>query len=300
MRILMLTQFYLPFLGGEELLVQNLSRELAYLRGHDVAIVTLEHPAAPAFEVEGDVRIYRLSGTMQRLPFLYSDTGRRFAPPFPDPRADLGPEGHRGPRAAEIVHAHNWLVHSFLPLKAWSGARLVLSLHDNSLQCARKDLMYQEALAAGRRAEVRRVLRRPLRPGQGAAHPPSPTGPHVASPPGPRWTTTSPSATPWPAASGLPGEPACRTRSCRSSSPTTWAGPGATPGRWPSSPRRTSCSSWGACAGSRGSRSRCGPTPGWRPSPRPWWSSATPAPTPPGRWCSRRTSTSCGTGPTRP
>jgi glycosyltransferase involved in cell wall biosynthesis len=147
-RILMLTQFYLPFLGGEELLVQNLSRELA-ARGHDVTIVTLEHPSAPAFEVEGDVRIYRLSGTMQRLPFLYSDSGRRFAPPFPDPELTWALKGIVARERPDIVHAHNWLVHSFLPLKAWSGARLVLSLHDYSLQCARKDLMYQEAPCSG-------------------------------------------------------------------------------------------------------------------------------------------------------
>jgi glycosyltransferase involved in cell wall biosynthesis len=148
MKVLMLTQFYLPFLGGEELLVQNLSRELV-ARGHDVAVVTLEHPAAPAFEVDRGVRIYRLRGTVQRLPFLYSDTGRRFAPPFPDPELTLALKDVVARERPEVVHAHNWLVHSFLPLKAWSGARLVLSLHDYSLQCARKDLMYREAPCAG-------------------------------------------------------------------------------------------------------------------------------------------------------
>jgi glycosyltransferase involved in cell wall biosynthesis len=144
----MLTQFYLPFLGGEELLVQNLSRELI-ARGHDVAVVTLEHPAAPPFEVDGGLRIYRLSGTMQRLPFLYSDTGRRFAPPFPDPELTWALKDILARERPDIVHAHNWLVHSFLPLKAWSGARLVLSLHDYSLQCARKDFMNGGAPCSG-------------------------------------------------------------------------------------------------------------------------------------------------------
>jgi glycosyltransferase involved in cell wall biosynthesis len=148
MKVLMLTQFYLPFLGGEELLVQNLSRELV-ARGHDVAVVTLEHPAAPAFEVDRGVRIYRLRGTVQRLPFLYSDTGRRFAPPVPDPELTLALKDVVARERPEVVHAHNWLVHSFLPLKAWSGARLVLSLHDYSLQCARKDLMYRGAPCPG-------------------------------------------------------------------------------------------------------------------------------------------------------
>jgi glycosyltransferase involved in cell wall biosynthesis len=47
------------------------------------------------------------------------------------------------------VHAHNWLVHSFLPLKTASRAKLVLSLHDYSLVCVKKRLMYQGAPCAG-------------------------------------------------------------------------------------------------------------------------------------------------------
>jgi glycosyltransferase involved in cell wall biosynthesis len=47
--------------------------------------------------------------------------------------------GHEQP---DIVHGHNWIVHSFLPLKSWSGARLVMSLHDFSLACAKKTLMF--------------------------------------------------------------------------------------------------------------------------------------------------------------
>ena len=42
MRILMLTQFYHPIIGGEERMVQGLSSELG-LRGHEVAVATLWH-----------------------------------------------------------------------------------------------------------------------------------------------------------------------------------------------------------------------------------------------------------------
>ena len=243
--------------------MQNLSRELAH-SAHDVAIVTWSTPP-PAFEVEGDVRIYRLSGTMQRLPFLYSDTGRRFAPPFPDPGADLGPEGHRGPRAAG--HARPQLAGALLPAPQGleRGPPRAQPAHEQPAVRPQRSDVPGGPCSGPALAEVRRVLRRPLRPGQGAAHPPSPTGP-CSSPPGPRWTTTSPSATPWAAASGLLGA-ARRTRSCRSSSPTTWPAPGRPRGRWPSSPGGLPALVGGR-AGSRGSRSCCRPTPGWRP-PRP-------------------------------
>ena len=40
MRILMVTQFYAPTVGGQERVVEDLSRELI-ARGHHVAVVTL-------------------------------------------------------------------------------------------------------------------------------------------------------------------------------------------------------------------------------------------------------------------
>jgi glycosyltransferase involved in cell wall biosynthesis len=49
----------------------------------------------------------------------------------------------------EIVHAHNWLVYSFLPLKVWSGARLVVTLHNQGLVCVKTTLLYQNAPCQG-------------------------------------------------------------------------------------------------------------------------------------------------------
>jgi len=40
-------------------------------------------------------------------------------------------------------------VHAFLPLKRWSKARLVMSLHDYSLICAKKKLIYRDAACSG-------------------------------------------------------------------------------------------------------------------------------------------------------
>jgi glycosyltransferase involved in cell wall biosynthesis len=41
-----------------------------------------------------------------------------------------------------VIHAHNWMVHSFLPIKRLSRAKLVMTVHDFSVVCARKDYMY--------------------------------------------------------------------------------------------------------------------------------------------------------------
>lgn len=149
MQIMMLTDLYPPVIGGLEIHVRNLSAGLVAL-GHTVSVVTLAQPDAPAFEVdERGVRIHRISGTLQRAAGLFSDAGRRFAPPFPDPEALLAIKRIIASEQPTIIHAHNWLVHSLLPLKRWSKAKLVVSLHDYSLACARKDLTYRGAPCEG-------------------------------------------------------------------------------------------------------------------------------------------------------
>lgn len=148
MRILMLAQFYPPTLGGEEHQVRHLSRELAR-RDHAVAVATFWRKGLPEFEVDSGVEIYRIPSTVQRMAGLFSDSERRHAPPFPDPEAMLALGKLITHYQPDIVHAHNWLVHSFLPLKFWSGAKLILTLHDYSLLCTQKRLMYRGVPCAG-------------------------------------------------------------------------------------------------------------------------------------------------------
>jgi len=144
----MLTQFYAPIIGGEEQLIQDLSAALAS-RGHQVTVATQWHPARPASEVEHGVRIYRLHSLTQRASWVFKDPVRQHAPPWPDPEAVWTLEGVLAREQPDIVHGHNWLARSFLPLRARSQARFVMTLHDYSLACATQRLIYQEAPCAG-------------------------------------------------------------------------------------------------------------------------------------------------------
>jgi glycosyltransferase involved in cell wall biosynthesis len=148
MRILMLAQFYPPTIGGEERHVRNLSIGLA-ARGHDVSLATLWHEGLADFEIDQGVRIHRIRGTMQRATGLYSEQKRQHAPPFPDPEAALALRRVILQERPDIVHAHNWLVHSFTPLKSWSKAKLVVTLHDYSLVCVQKRLTFQKEVCDG-------------------------------------------------------------------------------------------------------------------------------------------------------
>lgn len=141
MRILLLSQFYPPVIGGEERHVRNLGRALAQ-RGHTVSVGTFMHPGALDTELDGAVRVHRLHGTLQRLSNLHTDPERRHAPPFPDPELLLALKRLIAKERPDIVHAHNWIYASFLPLKALGGARLVVTLHDYGLVCAKKNFMH--------------------------------------------------------------------------------------------------------------------------------------------------------------
>ena len=148
MRILMLAQFYAPIIGGEEQHVRTLSIELA-ARGHEVAVATLWHAGVPEFEIDEGVRVYRIRGAMQRAPGLFSESGRQHVPPFPDPGLTWELRRVMARERPDVVHGHNWLIRSFLPLKTRGGPRLVLSLHDYSIWCAKKVLLYHGAPCSG-------------------------------------------------------------------------------------------------------------------------------------------------------
>jgi glycosyltransferase involved in cell wall biosynthesis len=141
MKILMLAQFYPPILGGEERHVHSLSEELVR-RGHNVAVATLRQPGIAQDEVSAGVHIYRLPGALQRASFLYSDNERRHAPPFPDPETVLALRRVVKEFKPDLVHAHNWMLYAYLPLKNWAGVPLVHTLHDYHLSCPIKRLMY--------------------------------------------------------------------------------------------------------------------------------------------------------------
>ena len=148
MRILMLSQFYSPIIGGEERIVQDLSVELAQ-RGHEVTVATLWHEGFKEHEIDQGVQIFRIRSTVQRAAWLYREPQRRHAPPWPDPETTWGLRRVVAQVQPEVVHAHNWLIYSFLPLKWQSRSRLVLTLHDYSLLCAKRRLVYRDAVCSG-------------------------------------------------------------------------------------------------------------------------------------------------------
>ena len=148
MRVLMLAQFYRPVIGGEERAVEDLSAALA-ARGHEVAVATLRVPGTSRREDVAGVRIHRLDALAGRLGWLFAERERKHVAPLPDPGLVAGLRRVLAEERPDVVHAHNWIVHSFLPLERRARVPLVLSLHDYSLVCATKRLIRFGAVCDG-------------------------------------------------------------------------------------------------------------------------------------------------------
>ncbi len=142
----MLAQSYAPVVGGEERIVEDLSTELVG-RGHEVVVATLEQPLGPP--PEGPVPVSVLGSGLDRLPGMGGDPERRYAPPAPDPVTvrDLRRLVERF--RPEVVHGHNWLADSYLPLAKRGDAAFVMSLHDYSLRCANKRFFLDGTVCSG-------------------------------------------------------------------------------------------------------------------------------------------------------
>jgi glycosyltransferase involved in cell wall biosynthesis len=146
--VLMLTDLYPPFIGGIEEHVRNLSHALVG-RGHDVSVATMRGADLQAESTDGQVRVHRLRSTSQRAAGRTAPSGRPFASPFPDPEVVAGLRRLVDTEQPDVVHAHNWLGRSFLPLKARSGAAMVVTLHDYGVVCAKRSMWYRDAPCSG-------------------------------------------------------------------------------------------------------------------------------------------------------
>jgi glycosyltransferase involved in cell wall biosynthesis len=146
-RILLLSDLFAPVIGGTEGHVGALARALAD-RGHTVSVATAQVPGTPPFEVADGVRVHRMRGLAQRAG-AHESAGRPFHPPFPDPLVTRALWRVVEKERPDVVHAHSPIVHSFVPLKRRSRARLVLTLHDYAAICAVRVLMREGSPCSG-------------------------------------------------------------------------------------------------------------------------------------------------------
>ena len=156
MRIMLLSQFYPPDIGGTENHVQALARGLV-ARGHEVVVATISTAEFPPGErLDEGVGVHTLQGTAQRIGPLFT-TERHHAMPIPDPELVTGLRRLARSFWPDIVHAHNWIGRSYLPVKRSIGVPYLVSLHDSGRICTQARMTYRATeLCTG--PSVRRCL----------------------------------------------------------------------------------------------------------------------------------------------
>jgi glycosyltransferase involved in cell wall biosynthesis len=143
----MISDFYDPFVGGVEVAVRNLSRELVD-RGHEVSVITIRTGDLPEQQDDRGVLVHRIRYTLQRSSRLFSQS-RPWAPPVPDPGAATRISRIVAGAGAEVVHGHDWLARSFLSPPRRGRPAFVQSLHYYTSACAKKTLVFRDAPCTG-------------------------------------------------------------------------------------------------------------------------------------------------------
>ena len=147
MRVLMITDFYRPLVGGVEVVVRHLARALV-ARGHHVSVLTIQTGRLPELEDDDGVRVHRTRCLIQGASRMFSQA-RPWAPPIPDPQAAARIARIVAHEAPDIVHGHDWLARSFLTSRRRTAPRFVQSLHYYTSTCAKKSLMFHGAPCSG-------------------------------------------------------------------------------------------------------------------------------------------------------
>lgn len=108
-----------------------------------MSVVTLQMIDGPSSAIEDSgYRVYRIPGGYQRLSGAWSSDAKPYHPPAPDPVVAREIKRIINIERPDIVHAHNWIVYSYLAVKSKSSPPVLWMQHDYSLACPKKTTLY--------------------------------------------------------------------------------------------------------------------------------------------------------------
>lgn len=137
MRILHVTDSYLPTIGGAERAVQGLARQRV-AEGHQPLILTGLHPDAPPDEILSGIPIMRRPMLTQRIPGALANPNRPFHATLLDPIFMRAVREALERHAPDVIHCHGWSRFSVLPVARRYQIPVVGTAHDFGFACAVK------------------------------------------------------------------------------------------------------------------------------------------------------------------
>lgn len=146
MRILLVSDFYPPTIGGLERHVARLAKALVAL-GHDVEVATSATPQRRDDGPEDGVFVHRLTGWHHRLEGAFLDPNRPFPPPAPEPGLVRELRQVIDTTRPDVVHVHGWMTPAVAAAAEDRDTRVVATLHDSGMACVKRTLFWQDRAA---------------------------------------------------------------------------------------------------------------------------------------------------------
>ena len=147
MRILLVSDYYPPFIGGAHRQTRLLATILQR-RGHDVTVATPWSGGLPEFE-DDSVPVYRLRQLRTLLPSFARSPRQRHQPPFPDPVTVWQLRRLLRRVRPEIVHSYGWITYSVAAALTRGDVPLVISARDYAYSCPKRTLLHRGRPCSG-------------------------------------------------------------------------------------------------------------------------------------------------------
>lgn len=154
LRILIVSDYYAPFIGGAERQTRLLAHELA-ARGHHTEVATVWSPGLPRLEDDDGVMVHRVRQLRTSIP-RRAATSKHHATPFPDPVMAASLRQIIDHVHPDVIHSYGWISYSCAAALTGRPTPMVVSARDYAYGCATRTLVYRGAPCSG--PELRKCL----------------------------------------------------------------------------------------------------------------------------------------------
>jgi glycosyltransferase involved in cell wall biosynthesis len=138
-RILLVTDYYPPYIGGAQIQTQLLAHNLR-ARGHDVAVATVWQDRLPPSEDDNGIPVHRLR-QLRTLPRVARRQFQHHQPPFPDPVTAVALRRLIRRFEPDLVHSYGWISYSAGVALIGRDIPLLVTARDYGYSCANRTLL---------------------------------------------------------------------------------------------------------------------------------------------------------------
>jgi glycosyltransferase involved in cell wall biosynthesis len=146
-RVLVVSDYYPPFIGGAHRQTRLVARGLA-ARGHEVAVATIWYPGAEAVRDDEGVTVHRLR-QLRTVVARLAPAGQQHQPAFPDPVTTFQLRKLIRSFRPDVVHAYGGLAFSAAAAIGGDGPPLILVARDYGYGCPIRTLVRDGEICSG-------------------------------------------------------------------------------------------------------------------------------------------------------